>query len=263
MVRTSKCPGCKVPRADHDFGPPGKRCQGPLVTVESEDEPEAVSALPAGAEGALATLIDSVKSLLAEVKSIREETKELREVVIPPHCTVAAAADTGSVPVAAVASPPVPTHVTLPELRAMTDLASSVDRRVAQLGLASSSDSSESAGDSATKTSRAKVSKSCPRGGKLKSGKDTKPTSAVRFPQFWPQFSLCDSLSARGIMRNCQWRSLSRDTCRFCSQGRSAHLSGANDRNIWFPLCISHSNLNGRPCLAFTGRFSWRSSVAS
>ena len=167
------------------------------MTVESEDKPEAVSALPAGAEGALATLIDSVKSLSAEVKSIREETKELREVVIPPRRTVAAAADTGSVPVATVASPPVPTRVTLPELRAMTDLASSVDRRVAQLGLASSSDSSESAGDSAMKTSRAKVSKSRPRGGKLKSGKDAKPTSAVRFPQFWPHSFLCVTRSQR------------------------------------------------------------------
>ena len=62
------------------------------------------------------------------MKSLRQETNELRTLVRPPV----------SQQQQAQAVPPL---VTLPELRAMTDLAMSVDQRVEQLGALCSDDS--------------------------------------------------------------------------------------------------------------------------
>ena len=66
-------------------------------------------------------------------------------------------------------APTVPLLVTLPELRAMTDLAQTVDRRVDQLGVACSDDS-ESENESDPLQHSAATSAPSARPGKLKSG---------------------------------------------------------------------------------------------
>ena len=60
--------------------------------------------------------------LSTEMKSFREETKELRALVQPFLSSTQ--------PISAASQ-----HVTLPELRAMTDLAKTVDHRVEHLSL--------------------------------------------------------------------------------------------------------------------------------
>ena len=75
----------------------------------------------------LQSLTESVQPLSTELKSLRQETTELRPLVRPPTSRQQKA-------------PTVPPLVTLPELRAMTDLAQTVDRRVDQLGVACSDD---------------------------------------------------------------------------------------------------------------------------
>ena len=94
--------------------------------------------------------------------------------------------------VAQVSNRPV-SIVTLPELRAMAHLSQKADRRVAQLGLATSSASSSDS----DKTARYKVHfVRWTRGHthtwvkSLKSGKEAKITSTVLYPQSWPHCNL-------------------------------------------------------------------------
>jgi len=97
----------------------------------------------------------------------------------------------------AQAAPPL---VTLPELRAMTDLAKTVDQRLEQLGVICSVDS-ESENESPPLQQLAATSASPSRPGKLKSGREAKATSAVFYPQSAaPGFvQVMENLESHGI----------------------------------------------------------------
>lgn len=114
--------------------------------------------------------MESVQRLSTEMTSIREETQELRALVNPPISSQQQVQVPFVLPQAA--------HVTLPELRAMTDLAKTVEKRVDQLNVLPSDDS-----DSEThEGDPLQHSPSAPppsRPGKLKSGREAKPTSEV------------------------------------------------------------------------------------
>ena len=89
-------------------------------------------------------------------------------------------------------APTVPPLVTLPELRAMTDLAQTVDRRVDQLGVACSDDSeSENESDPLQHSAVTSAPSALP--GKLKSGREAKAISS--------QFCLSHTSAARGQIR--------------------------------------------------------------
>lgn len=108
-----------------------------------------------------------MKLLSSEMKVLRQETNELRTFVRAP-----ASKQPTSV---------IPPRVTLPELRAMTDLAT-VDRRVEQLNLLLSDDSGTN--DEGDNLKQSAVESSPPsHPGKLKSGRKAKATSDVLYPQ--------------------------------------------------------------------------------
>ena len=115
--------------------------------------------------------------LSTELKSLRQETTELRALVRPPTSQQQKV-------------PTIPPLVTLPELRAMTDLAQTVDRRVDQLGVVCS-DHSESENESHPLQHSAANSAPSARPGTLKSGREAKATSEVLYPQRWPHSFLC------------------------------------------------------------------------
>ncbi|XP_078355584.1 uncharacterized protein LOC144640268 [Oculina patagonica] len=136
MGRQSKCPGCKELKSAHDFGRPGKDCTGPVHNDTEQDRDAAdelehtdeVGANASSNPDVLQSLTASVQLLSTELKSLRQETNELRALVRPASSQQQQA-------------PAVPPLVTLPELRAMTDLAKTVDRRVEHLGVGGSDDS--------------------------------------------------------------------------------------------------------------------------
>ena len=144
MGRPSRCPGCKELKSAHDFGHPGKNCTGPvhndteqdLKAVDELEHTEEVGATASPKPDVLQSLTESVQLLSTELKSLRPETTELRALVRPPTLRQQKVAT-------------VLPLVTLPELRAMTDLAQTVDRQVDQLGVVCSDDSeSENESDS-------------------------------------------------------------------------------------------------------------------
>ena len=210
MGRPSKCPGCKVLKSAHGFGRPGKHCPGPdlaedetanasvpgsVVDMEENLAPSEAtnSAVVTTDRDLLQSLVDSVHRLSNEVREIRHETQDLRKFV-PPR--------SADPPPSSSQVPPATSRVTLPELRAMTDLASKVERRVEHFGLIPSEDSDS---DIEGVPCQNAVSPSHPThsqnsAGKLKSGREAKPTSSVLYPQLWPQFYLPHSRSARGYL---------------------------------------------------------------
>ena len=143
MGKTRHCNGCKMPLSEHTFEKPGKSCSGPepfpdVSVVEEEtafpsqpleDEPQETI------ETTLASLLGAVKSLTTGLKEVQADNQQLRalltnksplkEVPVPSTSTGGARAS----------------GVTLRELHTMQDLSQQADRRVAQLGLADSSDS--------------------------------------------------------------------------------------------------------------------------
>ena len=210
MGRPSKCPGCKVLKSAHGFGRPGKHCPGPDL---AEDEPANASVpgsvvdmeenlAPSEATNSavvttdrdlLQSLVDSVHRLSNEVREIRHETQDLRKFV-PPR--------SADLPPSSSQVPPATSRVTLPELRAMTDLASKVERRVEHFGLIPSEDSDS---DLEGVPCQNDVSPSHPThsqnsAGKLKSGREAKPTSSVLYPQLWPQSFICLTRAQREVI---------------------------------------------------------------
>ena len=176
MGRPNRCPGCKELNSAHDFGRPEKNCPGP-VRNDTEQDHEAVDELEHSKEvGAtdstnpdvLQSLTKSVQLLSTELKYLRQETTELHALVRPPTSRQQKAAT-------------VPPLVTLPELRAMTNLAQTVDRRVDQLGVACSDDS-KSENESDPLQHSAATSAPTARPGKLKSGREAKASSEVLYP---------------------------------------------------------------------------------
>ena len=141
MGRQSRCSGCKELKSACDFGRPEKYCTGPGRSDNEQDDLAEVEELtntestpPTDEHGATASshpllqsLAASVKLLSSGMKALLQETNELRTFVRAP-----ASEQPASV---------IPPRVTLPELRTMTDLAKTVDRRVGQLNLPPSDDS--------------------------------------------------------------------------------------------------------------------------
>ena len=122
-----------------------------------------------------------MQSLTAGLNEIRADNKQLRTLVEGKQEAKGNLASSPTRPIDGGASAQIsqPAHaVTLPELRAMANLSRKGNRRVAQLGLADSSDSS----DSDVKYLRKKENIS-EAGKSLRSGKDAKITSTVLYPQ--------------------------------------------------------------------------------
>ena len=194
MGKTRQCTRCKMPLSDHTFEKPGKSCSGPepfpdVSVVEEdtafpsqplEDEPQETI------EATLASLLGAVKSLTTGLKEVQADNQQLRalltnksplkEVPVPSTSTGRARAS----------------GVTLPELHTMQDLSQQADRRVAQLGLADSSDSDSDHDEVEPPVYvHAKDSSASNGGGmSLKSGKEQKIPTTVLYPQLWPHSSL-------------------------------------------------------------------------
>lgn len=188
MGRTSRCPGCKIPKSEHTFGKASKDCQG----IPCTDETEEVLSTTGSASGSttldsikdtLASLAGAVQSLTNDVQSLKRDNQALRDKVddttaSQPKSSVAAA----------IHPLGVSSRVTLPELRDMKDLVSQVDSRVSQLGLLpESSDGSDEEDDAPRAVSTGEKPQ---RAGKLKSGKEARVTCTVRYPQLWPHSHL-------------------------------------------------------------------------
>ena len=166
MGRPSRCSGCKELKSGHEFSRPGKYCTGlsrsdnePADLAEVEELTNIKSIPPTDEHGAAASshpllhsLAESVKLLSSEMKVLRQETNELRTFVRAP-----ASEQPASV---------IPSRVTLPELRAMTDLAKTVDRRVEPLP--SDDSGTDDEGDNLKQSAVESSPPSHP--GKLKSG---------------------------------------------------------------------------------------------
>ena len=203
MGKTRRCTGCKTPLPGHTFGKPGKSCSGPeqfpdVSVVEEdtafpsqpiEDEPQETI------EVTLASLLGAVKSLTTGLREVQADNQQLcalltnqspiKEVPVPSTSTGGATAS----------------GVTLPELRARQVLSQQADRRVPQLGLADSS-ARDSDHDEVEPPAhvRAKDSSGSNGGGKsLKSGKESKITTTVLYPQLWPHSFLSLTNARRDI----------------------------------------------------------------
>ena len=236
MGRQSRCSGCKELKCAHDFGRPGKYCIGPgrsdneqADLAEVEELTNTESAPPTDEHGAAASfqpllhaLAESVKLLSSEMKALRQETNELRTCVRAPASEQSA--------------PVIPPRVTLPELRAMTDLAKTVDRRVERFNLLLSDDGGTD--DEGDNLKQSAVESSPPsRPGKLKSGREAKASSDVLYPQRWPHSFLCLTRAQREV----KYEEL------------TLAEFGAGYRQILLCKDISHSrnNANGQLSLIF------------
>ena len=201
MGRAKRCPGCNLPQAEHTFGKLGKKCSGPVQDEALElcdegdnaREEEDASSHDSSIQATLHSLLGAVKTLTTGLDEVKADNKNLRALIEKKK-----AADGTSVSpptpfdgddVAQVSNRPV-SAVTLPELRAMAHLSQKADRRVAQLGLATSSASSSDSDDqdSAIQSPLRKTDKRshAHTGKSLKSGKEAKITSTVLYPQSWP-----------------------------------------------------------------------------
>ena len=203
MGKTRHCAGCKTPLSEKTFKKQGKSCSGPepfpdVSVVEEgtafpsqplEDEPQETI------EATLASLLGAVKSLTTGLKEVKADNQQLRALLTNQSLLK-------EVPVPSMSTGGVTASgVTLPELRAMQDLSQQADRRVAQLGLADSS-ASDSDHDEVEPPAhvRAKDISASNGGGKsLKSGKESKITTTVLYPQLWPHSFLSLTNARRDI----------------------------------------------------------------
>ena len=157
MGRTKRCPGCKIPQAEHKFGKFDKQCPG-LVPDDEEELADEDDTAPQAQDSSLNdstiqatlnSLLGAVQSLTTGLAEVQADNKKLRALVEKTKATDGHNASTPPLSdghIVAPASQPV-SAVTLPELRAMARLSRKADQQVAQLGLA---DSSASTSDSAT-----------------------------------------------------------------------------------------------------------------
>ena len=61
-----KCPGCKTPKVNHQFGSPGKNCPGPSEDTDVEtSSPDAVSDEPSRS-----VLLAAIRNLSSQIKSL-------------------------------------------------------------------------------------------------------------------------------------------------------------------------------------------------
>ena len=174
MDKPRRCTECKTPLSEHTFG---KSCSGPeqfpdVSVVEDdtafpsqpiEDEPQGTI------EATLASLLGAVKSLTTGLKEVQADNQQLRALL------------TNQSPIKEV---PVPSSY-FAELCAMQDLSQQANRRVAQLGLADSSASDSDHDEVEPPPHIGAKDRSASNGGgkSLKSGKDSKITTTVLYPQ--------------------------------------------------------------------------------
>ena len=71
MVRPKLCPGCKVPKADHFFGPPGPHCAG-----LSDGEEEGVK--KADGDNLTKQLLAAVRNLSSQVNDLRLDQEDIK-----------------------------------------------------------------------------------------------------------------------------------------------------------------------------------------
>ena len=128
-----------------------------------------------------------------DVQSLRQESQDLRKLA---HILLARDPPPSSLQ----SRNTLTDNVTLPELRAMTALASKFDRWVDQFGLLLSEDSDTDGEDvHSPNAGLPSASTSGQPSGKLKSGREAKPTSSVLYPQPWPQSFLCLTRTQREV----------------------------------------------------------------
>ena len=266
MGKTRRCTGCKTPLSEHTFGKPGKSCsrpeQFPYVSVVEED-----TAFPSQPieddpqetiEATLASLLGAVKSLttgLKEVQADNQQLHALRTNQSPIKEVPVSSTSTGG----ATAS-----GVTLPELRAMQDLSQQADRCIAQLGLADSS-ASDSDHDEVEPPAhvRAKGTSASNGGDKsLKSGKESKITTTVLYPQLWPH----SFLSLTNARRDIKYDDL---TLEEFVAGYGQILQSPDLTEMERSARLKHlvslmyfAQQYEKPYSVFTGLFFWRSSDA-
>ena len=203
MGKTRCCIGCKTPLSEHTFGKPGKSCSGPepfpdgsvvdedtaFPSQSLEDEPQETI------KATLASLLGAVKSLTTGLKEVKADNQQLRALLTNQSLLK-------EVPVPSMSTGGVTASgVTLPELRAMQDLSQQADRRIAQLGLADSS-TSDSDHDEVEPPVHVRAKDSSVSTGvvkSLKSGKESKITTTVLYPQLWPHSFLSLTNARRDI----------------------------------------------------------------
>ena len=192
MGRTSRCPGCNIPKSEHTFAKVSKDCQGAPHPDET-DKVLSATGLASGStmldsiQETLALLAGAVQSLTTDVQSLKCDNQALRDKV---EDTKDSQLSPSSV---AIHLTGVPSRVTLPELRDMKDLVSQVDSRVSQLGMLPESSNESDGENDAYHTElngSAATGKQPQRAGKLKSGKEARVTCTVRYPQLWPHSHL-------------------------------------------------------------------------
>ena len=154
MGRSKRCPGCNHPQAEHTFGKLGKKCSGPVQdeVPELSDEgdnsraEEDASPHDSSIQATLHSLLGAVKTLTAGLDEVKADNKNLRALIEKKKpadgTSVSPPTPFDGDDLAPVSNRPV-SAVTLPELRAMAHLSQKADRHVAQLGLATSSASTE------------------------------------------------------------------------------------------------------------------------
>ena len=74
--RKGKCPGCKTPKSNHQFGSPGKHCPGPVEDAVDDTEHEDNSDEP------------STSALLAAIRSLSSHLSSQMENIQLQHDTL-------------------------------------------------------------------------------------------------------------------------------------------------------------------------------
>ena len=209
MGKSRRCSGCKTLLTEHAFGKHGKSCTGPapspdVSVVEEDTAPSSPSTQvqdgPTGSiEATLATLVGAVQSLTTGLQAVQADNKQLR-ALLTKQSPINDSPDQVPVPPTS-AGGATASGVTLPELRAMQDLSKQADRRVAQLGLVDSSDSDSDHDEVEASVHVRATEKSASNGGgkSLKSGKESKITTTVLYPQLWPHSFLSLTNARRDI----------------------------------------------------------------
>ena len=185
-------------------------CSGPEhfpdVSFVEEDTAHPLQSIPVrnepceSLEATLASLPGVVKSLTTGLKEVQADNQQLCALLTHQSPTT-------EIPLPSTSDGrTTASGVTLPELHAIQHLSQLADQRVAQLGLADSSDSDLDHDEVEPSTHVCAKDKSGSNGGgkSLKSGKESKITTTVLYPQLW----LHSFLSLRNAHRDIKYDDL-------------------------------------------------------
>ncbi|KAK3754770.1 hypothetical protein QZH41_007277 [Actinostola sp. cb2023] len=185
---TEDTTGCKASKSNHSFGKPSKDCTNDCSGDESVPELPAASINSTASPASLETILEAIHGPRFEVQEVKSDNVNLRAMF---NASNDAIPTSDSIP---------PVAVTLPELRGMADLVDKAVKRVASFGLDEDSDGSGAGGDDdITSVQQQPLRSRTSKPGKLKSGKEAKPTSKVLYPQFWPHSFLCLTHARREV----------------------------------------------------------------